>query len=420
MTLRRNASFSSLSFASCASVASWAALAAFAALPLVACSSSSSSGTSSPDAADAAPGPTPPGPSPDGGPTPTPPPPYPVEDGTSLVVGLDVEDFRQTLGVDLQKVHIATTVDGKPATDETIDLRSGNAIPHETTLKAPKGKKDAAVEILIEGFVPVDSSGPPPPAEGWPANVVRRATTRFVPDTARVLPIRLEARCASVAPALLGGSFFLGPVCDAPTTCIADKCQPEAVDPGSLPLYAKSWDTDMPDACRASAPSLTVGGGDTDYAPLADGATVQIVEGGQCGHHVWVGVKMAGMRQYGVVTTISATAPGTTLVAEPATFSFAYGDAGGGACEIGGLRYQLYTTGGGTWQDFLGKPMDLTVKVSDPTTGKSQTSTLHLQLTFSLSTAKNHTYSFHLSLRSNFLLSKVFLPTSLSVSMPHG
>ena len=136
----------------------------------------------------------------------------------------------------------------------------------------------------------------------------------------------------------------------------------------------------MPDACRASAPSLTVGGGASDYAPLADGATVQLVEGGQCGHHVWVGVKMAGMRQYGVVTTISATAPGTALVAEPATFSFAYGDAGGGACEIGGLRYQLYTTGGGTWQDFLGKPMDLTVKVSDPTTGKSQTSTLHLQI----------------------------------------
>ncbi len=345
------------------------------ATPLAACSSSSSS--SSPTNADAGDGgPTP---LPDGGPTPAPTPPYPSDDSTVLVIGLDAEDFRQTLGMDLQKVRVRTTVDGQPATEETIDLRAGSSLPHETTLKAPKAKKDAPVEITVEGFIPADTSQPPP-ASGWPANVVRHATTKFVPNDTRVLPIRLEARCASVAPPLLGGSFFLGPTCDAPTTCIADKCQPDAIDPASLPKYTKTWDVDMPDACRASAPSLTIGGGETDFAPVADGATVQIVEGGQCGHHVWIGVKMAGMRQYGTTTTITSVVPSTALAGPSSTFSFAYGDAGGGACEIGGLRYQLEGATGGTWKDFLGKPLDLTVKVTDPTTGKSSTGTLHVNV----------------------------------------
>ncbi len=347
---------------------------------LAACSSSSAAGQSHSDSSDAGPGPLPDGaPAPDGSPAPGPTPPYPVDPTTTLVVGLDAEDFRQTLGVDLEKVRLTTKVDGQPATDETIDLRSGNAIPHETTLRAPKGKKDAAVEILVEGFV-AEVSGMPPPVGGSPANVVRRATTRFVPDAVRILPLRLEARCASVAPPLLGGAFFLGPTCDAPTTCIADKCQAAAVEPASLPAYAKSWDTDMPDACRASAPSLAVGGGELDYAPLADGATVQLVEGGQCGHHLWIGVKISGMRQYGVTTTITSVSPGSALAGPASRFAFAYGDAGGGACELGGLRYQLDGATGGSWKDFLGKPLDVTVKVTDPVTGKSQTSTLHLQI----------------------------------------
>ena len=89
---------------------------------------------------------------------------------------------------------------------------------------------------------------------------------------------------------------------------------------------------------------------------------------------------MAGMRQYGVRTTISSSSPGTALVGPTSDFAFSYGDAGGGACQIGGLRYQLDAASGGTWRDFLGKPLDLTVKLSDPRTGKTQTSTIHLKV----------------------------------------
>jgi hypothetical protein len=348
---------------------------ALAWLALAACSSSSTSSSSN-DGTDAGPSPAP-SPQHDAGPSPAPP--NPVDEGTVLVLGLDAEDFRPTLGTDLQRLHVTTLVDGKPATDETLDLRSGGSIPHETKLKAPAGKSDATVDVLVEGFADIGTS-PIQPGANDP-NVVRRASTRFVPGQTRILPLRLEARCASVAPALIGGNVFLGPTCDAPTTCVAAKCVADAVDPASLPGYTSTWERDMPDACRASAPSLTVGGGATDYAPVASGATVQIVEGGQCGHHVWVGVKMAGMRQYGVVTTVSATSPGTALVGPKSAFTFAYGDAGGGACQLGGLRYQLDgATGATSWKDFLGKPLDLTVEVKDPTTGKTQTSTLHVQL----------------------------------------
>ena len=360
----------------------------FSALPLLvlaaACSSRATSGASSNDGqVDAGPGPHP-GPTPDGGPTPGPTPPYPADDSTVLVIGVDVEDFRQTLSVDLQTVHIVAKVDGVTAADETIDLRQGDAIPHETTLKAPASKKDAAVDVTIEGFTPVDPSGPPPPPGGYTPNVVRLASTHFVPNDTRILALRLEARCASVGPPLLGGAIFLGPTCNTPETCIAEKCASDVVDPATLPKYSKSWDTDMPDACRASPESMAIGGGDTDYAPIKDGDTVQIVEGGQCGHHVWVGVKMAGMRQYGLRTTISGVSPGNALTGPTSDFMFSYGDAGGGACEIGGLRYQLDAVNGGstgaTWKDFLGKPLDLTVKLADPVTGATQTSVLHVNV----------------------------------------
>jgi hypothetical protein len=135
----------------------------------------------------------------------------------------------------------------------------------------------------------------------------------------------------------------------------------------------------MPDACRASAPSIAIGTGENDFAALKDGDTVQIIEGPQCGHHIWIGVKMGGLRQYDAITTISSAQPSTSVAGPSSDFAFSYGDAGGGTCVLTGVRYQLDAVNGGTWQDFLGKPLDLTVKVTDAEK-KSQSSTIHLNV----------------------------------------
>jgi hypothetical protein len=208
---------------------------------------------------------------------------------------------------------------------------------------------------------------------------VRLVSTHFVPDQSKIIPVRLEARCASKGPDLVGGTVFLGPTCTAPETCVAAKCTSDAIDASSLPAYTPTWENDMPDACRASATSVAVGTGENDYTALKDGDTVQIIEGPQCGHHIWIGVKTGGLRQYDAITTIASAQPGTSVVGPSSDFAFSYGDAGGGACVLTGVRYQVDGTTTGTWQDFLGKPLDVTVKVKD-SAGKSQEATVHLNV----------------------------------------
>jgi hypothetical protein len=338
-------------------------------LIMMACSSSSSSSTNDgptpgPDRADAGPNPN----------DASPPPPYPPDASTSVVVGVDVEDFRPTLGMGLERVHVLAKVDGQVAADEMVDLRSGNALPHETKLVAPKGKTDAAIDVTVEGYVPQTVPGTTPDP-----NVVRLVTTRFVPNQTKILPLRLEARCASKGPDAVGGAVFLGPTCTAPQTCVAAACVTDAVDAAALAAYTPTWEKDMPDACRASPPSIAVGTGETDFSALKDGDTVQIIEGPQCGHHIWIDVKTGGLRQYDAITTITSAQPGTSDVGPSSDFAFSYGDAGGGLCVLTGTRYQVDAVNGGTWKDFLGKPLDVTVKVAD-SDGKSQATTIHLNV----------------------------------------
>ena len=121
-------------------------------------------------------------------------PPYPVDHATTAVVGLDVEDFRPTLGMSLERVHILAKVDGQVGAEETVDLRSGGALPHQTLLQAPQGKKDAAIELTVEGFVPQGMPGPPPAP-----NVVRLVSTHFVPFLLHAAHIARGMRVLDIA-----------------------------------------------------------------------------------------------------------------------------------------------------------------------------------------------------------------------------
>ena len=90
----------------------------------------------------------------------------------------------------------------------------------------------------------------------------------------------LEVRCNTFS--LLGGGGPTGPTCAAPTTCIAGRCGPSELPP--LTDYRADWAKSPPSACGTGAPELVIGQGESALAPLADGATVQLEEGPQCGH----------------------------------------------------------------------------------------------------------------------------------------
>lgn len=272
--------------------------------------------------------------------------------GTALVVGVDAEDFR-AMGFTLGQLEITATVAGLVAAKETLLATAGPLFPHELKLQAPKNEPDA--EVVIE-VVARDR-----PDETMPPIVTRRATTHFVKGTTKLAYVFLEVRCNTFP--LLGGGGPSGPTCTAPLTCVAGRCA--APDLPALEDYRADWATNPPSACGTGAPEISeVAQGETSFDPLPDGATISLEEGPQCGHHLWLGVRMKNLAQSGIVTTLSATQPGSAVVVPATAFPYAYGASAGGACELPGIRFQL-DTGGAKAADFLGKPLDVKLDLKD-------------------------------------------------------
>lgn len=270
--------------------------------------------------------------------------------GTAIVVGVDAEDF-QSLGMNIGALEIVTKVDGVEA-HEVVDAAKGPLFPHELRLHAPKANLEAVVEIEVIARDRVGSTNPP--------MVARQAKTRFVRETAKLAYVMLEIRCNHVP--LAGGSTPYGPTCDAPTTCISGACS--TLDLPPLSDYYAGWATSPPSACGSGAPELTIAQGDKAFVPLADGATVTLEEGPQCGHHLWLSLRMKNLAQSGTITTLSATQPGTSLTVPATAYPYAWGASAGGGCDLIGLRMQL-DSGAAKVASFLGKPLDITVEATD-------------------------------------------------------
>ena len=173
-----------------------------------------------------------------------------------------------------------------------------------------------------------------------------------------------------------------GPSCTTPgQTCILGRCQSDYVGPTSLEAWETNWVADTPDICKPAnhgPPVVVVGEGQTDYNPVTDGETIQAELGPQGGHHVWIAVRMHNLKQAGSTTKITGVQPGTSLTVPTTSYVFTYDQDEGGYCKLYGLRFQL-DAGGTDYQLFLGKPLDVTVVVTD-TTGLSATGTAHLQI----------------------------------------
>lgn len=323
------------------------------------CSSSTSDGTPGDDPAD--PGPAPAQQEGESDPSKE----KAKDETTALVVGVDAEDFRAQ-GFTLGQLEIVARVDGLVAASEKLLSSAGPLFPHELKLNAPKDAPEARVDIEVVVRDRPDATSP---------IVARRASTHFVKGTTKLAYVLLEVRCNTFP--LLGGGGPSGPTCAAPTTCIAGRCVPSELP--ALVDYRADWATSPPSACGTGAPEITmVGQGESAIDPLPEGATVTLEQGPQCGHHVWLGLRMKNLAQSGTVTTVSATQPGTAVGVPATAYPYSWGPSDGGACDLVGLRFQL-DTGGAKASDFLGKPLDVKIELKDKA-GHTATATRHVNV----------------------------------------
>lgn len=290
-----------------------------------------------------------------------PPAPAPVPDGESeeskqkpkdpdtvLVVGIDAEDFSAS-GYPLTQLFVRATVAGVVAADVTRDKSAGPLFPFELPLAAPADALDAPVTVEIRAVMNMADA------------TKRLVTTRFVPRAKKLAYAALEVRCNTFQ--LLGGGVPEGPRCDAPTTCIAAECRSSEL--GDLPDYRADWAKNPPSACGAgTSAEILLGRGLSTYAPLADGETVTLERGPQCGHHLWLALDMKDLSQWKTTTIFSATQPGSSISVPATAYPYSFTPTATGRCSVAGVRFQL-DTGATPYTDFLGKPLDIKVDASD-------------------------------------------------------
>jgi hypothetical protein len=270
-----------------------------------------------------------------------------------------------------------------------VNIQLDGAVVHDETIPRPKGGGGAAFppwEWRVTGRsssrvdVVVDVLG----SQGAPPFLTRRASTYILADRVALMRVPLESRCMIFplpkTPSKIPGPLS-GPTCAAPTTCISGACQPGLVGSDALEPYAPNWPKNAPDRCKprdGGSPWVEVGTGQTDYRMLEPGQTLQAEAGPQGGHHIWIATRMRNLKQALTTTRIEGIQPDTGTTIPHSTFVFNYVPAEGGACKLYGLRYQL-DNGGIDYKQFLGKPLDVRVTLTDPS-GTTATSTARIQV----------------------------------------
>lgn len=276
----------------------------------------------------------------------------PVDPTTAMVIGIDGEAFSSQ-GFIIGKLEVTAKIDGVEKVRETYEKSATPFFPREIRIAPPASKPDAEVDIEV---VARDSSTSP----GMPPIVTRRAHARFVKGKTTLAYVFLEIRCNTLP--LAGGGVPSGPTCAEPLTCIGGTCR--SADLGDLPDYRADWPTNPPSACGNGTPEIDIAQGESNVDDLPSDTTLQLERGPQCGHHVWIAVRMKGLAQSGVTTTLSATQPGTSLSVPATAYPYAYASTAPGSCSIAGLRFQVDLSGAKA-SDFLGKPLDITVAAAD-------------------------------------------------------
>jgi hypothetical protein len=295
-------------------------------------------------------------------------------DPTQLIVGIQSDP----MGGVVSALHVVIRVAGTIVDDERIEPPHGSRVGFPQPLErniSGAGKGTAKVDVMIDAIG--DAAAKP--------LFTRLSSAHFVPGHTALLRVQLESRCI-IYPLVPRGASKIpgplsGPACTAPATCIMGACQSSEVPALGLEPYASNWPTNAPDRCKprnGGPPDLQVGTGQSYYVPVAPGQVLQAEAGPQGGHHVWIATRMKNLKQAGSITRISGLQPATSTPIPPTTLAFTYAPDEGGYCKLYGIRYQLDNEGI-DYKQFLGKPLDITVTVTDAG-GSKATATTHLQI----------------------------------------
>lgn len=257
-----------------------------------------------------------------------------------VVVGLTTD---MAVGFDLHHVEITTSIDGTASPAERLSYRSGDlSLPAE--LLVPPVHDGAAIALSIAAFRDGEAS----------PLVVRRAATRAVGGRKLLLLVSLDEACTAAA-------------CAASATCAGGACVDPFIAPSALADHDPQWITWASDACKTPGsgdPVVVIGQGESAFAPLEDGDVMPIEAGPQGGHHVWLALRVSGLRQMGSRLTLKGYFPELAFALRPFTAHVTLRRAGEGRCEIHGVRFQVDR--GLPVEAVRGRALDIDVALEDP------------------------------------------------------
>jgi hypothetical protein len=257
-----------------------------------------------------------------------------------VVVGLTTD---MAVGFEFDRVETSTQVDGVVTRAEGLSYRRGQlSLPAE--LEVGPARDGAEVELSIAAFRDGEAS----------PVVTRRVATRAVGGRRLLLPVSLDEACCATS-------------CATSATCAAGACVDPFVAPSALADYDPLWIASASDACKTPSsgdPAIVVGQGQDVFASLQDGEVVPIEAGPQGGHHVWLALRVTGLRQMGSRLTVEGYFPELELELLPFTAQVTLHKAGEGRCEIHGVRFQVDR--GLPVETVRGQALDIEITLEDP------------------------------------------------------
>lgn len=260
--------------------------------------------------------------------------------GAPVVVGLTTD---MAVGFDVRRLDTTTKVDGAVTQTESLSYTDGDlSLPAELQVApAPDG---AEVEVSIEAF----RDGEVSPV------VTRTAATRATSGRTLLLPVSLDEACAGVT--CVGGA-----------TCVEGACVDPFIAPSTLAEYDPGWIALAPDACKTPSsgdPVVVIGQGESAFASLEDSEVVPVEAGSQGGHHVWLALHVAGLRQMGSRLTVGGSFPDLAFELVPVVSMVTLRKAGEDLCEIHGIRFQV--DHGLPVETVRGQALDIEIVLEDP------------------------------------------------------
>jgi hypothetical protein len=263
------------------------------------------------------------------------------EDADALVVvGLTTD---MAVGFDIRHVDRTTKVNGGVTRAESLSYSSGDlSLPAEIQVE---GVKDGAdVEVTLEAFRGDDAS----------PFMTRRASTRAAGGRRLLLPVSLDEACSAL-------------VCPDGATCDEGACVEPFIAPAILAEYDPTWLASAPDACKTPAsgdPEIVIGKGESAFTPLEKNEVVAIEAGPQGGHHVWLALRVTGLRQMGSILTVEGTFPELSYELLPFTSHVTLRKTAESHCEIYGVRFQVDR--GIPVAEVRGRALDIDIALKDP------------------------------------------------------